>query len=74
MDVVLVRLEDSLVLAPAEEDKPDYVEHRHDKQRVGQQQTAQTQNVQQPTNSLQPQNNAPQGGENQEEKKDDLPF
>ena len=43
-------------------------------ERVGQQQPAQAQNVQQPTNSPQPQQNAPQGGENQEEKKDDLPF
>ena len=43
-------------------------------ERVGQQQAAQTANVRQPTNSPQPQNNAPQGGENQEGGADDLPF
>jgi hypothetical protein len=44
-------------------------------ERVGAQQPAQPANVQQPTNSPQPQNNAPQGGENQEgEKGDGLPF
>lgn len=43
-------------------------------ERVGQQQPAQPANIQQLTNSPQPQQNAPQGGENQEEKKDDLPF
>jgi hypothetical protein len=43
-------------------------------ERAGHQQPAQAQNVQQPTNSPQPQNNAPQGGDNQEEKKGDLPF
>jgi hypothetical protein len=43
-------------------------------ERVGQQKAAQPATVQQPTNSPQPQQNAPQGGENQEEKKDDLPF
>jgi hypothetical protein len=44
-------------------------------ERVGAQQPAQSANVQQPTNSPQPQNNAPQGGENQEgEKGDGLPF
>jgi hypothetical protein len=39
-------------------------------ERVGHQQAAQATNVQQPTNSPQQQNNAPQGGE----KSDDLPF
>ena len=39
-------------------------------ERTGQQQAAQATNVQQPTNSPQPQSNAPQGGE----KSDDLPF
>ena len=39
-------------------------------ERIGVQQAAQATNVQQPTNSPQPQNNAPQGGE----KSDDLPF
>ena len=39
-------------------------------ERVGRQQAAQATNVQQPTNSQQQQNNAPQGGE----KSDDLPF
>ena len=43
-------------------------------ERIGVQQPAQTANIQQLTNSPQPQQNAPQGGENQEEKKDDLPF
>jgi hypothetical protein len=44
-------------------------------ERVGAQQPAQPANVQQPTNSPRPQNNAPQGGENQEgEKGDGLPF
>ena len=43
-------------------------------ERVGQQQPAQATNVQQPTNSPQQQNNAQQGGENQGEKKNDLPF
>jgi hypothetical protein len=44
-------------------------------ERVGAQQPAQPANIQQPTNSPQPQNNAPQGGENQEGEKDDgLPF
>lgn len=44
-------------------------------ERVGQQQPAQTQNVQQPTNSPQQQNNAPTGGENHGGgKTDDLPF
>ena len=43
-------------------------------ERVGQQQPSQAQNVQQPTNSPQPQNNAPQGGEKQGEGGDDLPF
>lgn len=44
-------------------------------ERVGAQQPAQPANVQQPINSPQPQNNAPQGGENQEgEKGDGLPF
>ena len=39
-------------------------------ERIGVQQAAQATNVQQPANSPQPQNNAPQGGE----KSDDLPF
>ena len=39
-------------------------------ERAVHQQAAQATNVQQPTNSPQPQNNAPQGGE----KSDDLPF
>lgn len=39
-------------------------------ERAGQQKAAQATNVQQSTNSPQPQNNAPQGGE----KSDDLPF
>lgn len=43
-------------------------------ERVGQQQPAQAPNVQQPTNSPQPQNNAPTGGENQGGQGDDLPF
>lgn len=43
-------------------------------ERVGQQQPAQAQNVQQPTNTPQPQNNAPTGGENQGGEIDDLPF
>ena len=43
-------------------------------ERVGQQQPAQAKNVQQPTNSPQPQNNAPQGGENQKGGGDGLPF
>ena len=43
-------------------------------ERVGQQQPAQAPNVQQPTNSPQPQNNAPQGGENKEGGGDGLPF
>ena len=43
-------------------------------ERVGQQQAAQPATVQHSTNSPQPQQNDPQGGENQEEKKDDLPF
>ena len=43
-------------------------------ERVGQQQPAQAPNVQQPTNSPQSQNNAPQGGENQGGQSDDLPF
>lgn len=43
-------------------------------ERVGQQKPAQTPNVQQPTNSPQPQNNAPTGGENQGGQGDDLPF
>lgn len=37
-------------------------------------QPAQTPNVQQPTNSTQPLNNAPTGGENQGGQSDDLPF
>lgn len=43
-------------------------------ERVGQQQPAQATNVQQPTNSPQPLNNAPTGGENQGGQSDDLPF
>ena len=43
-------------------------------ERVGQQKAAQATNVQQSTNSPQPQNNAPQGGENQGGGGDDLPF
>ena len=43
-------------------------------ERVGQQQPAQAQNVQQPTNSPQPLNNAPTGGENQGGQGNDLPF
>ena len=43
-------------------------------ERVGQQQAAQAANVQQPTNSPQPQNNASTGGENQGGQGDDLPF
>ena len=43
-------------------------------ERVGQQQPAQPATVHQPTNSPQPQNNAPQGGENQGGHGDDLPF
>jgi hypothetical protein len=43
-------------------------------ERVGQQQAAQPANVQQPTNSPQPQQNAPIGGENQEGGGDGLPF
>ena len=43
-------------------------------ERIGVQQPAQTQNVQQPTNSPQQQNNAPQGGENQGDGGDGLPF
>ena len=43
-------------------------------ERVGQQQPAQAPTAQQPTNSPQPQNNAPQGGENQEGGGDGLPF
>lgn len=43
-------------------------------ERIGVQQPAQFQNVQQATNSPQPQNNAPQGGENQGEQGDGLPF
>lgn len=43
-------------------------------ERIGVQQPSQAQNVQQPTNSPQPQNNAPQGGEKQGEGGDDLPF
>lgn len=43
-------------------------------ERIGVQQPAQAQNVQQPTNSPQQQNNAPQGVENQEGGADDLPF
>ena len=43
-------------------------------ERIGVQQPSQAQNVQQPANSPQPQNNAPQGGENQGDGGDDLPF
>ena len=43
-------------------------------ERVGQQQAAQAPNVQQPTNSSQPQNNTPIGGENQGGQSDDVPF
>lgn len=43
-------------------------------ERVGQQQAAQPANVQQPTNSPQPQQNAATGGENQGGESDDLPF
>ena len=43
-------------------------------ERIGVQQPSQAQNVQQPTNSPQPQNNAPQGGENQGGGGDGLPF
>lgn len=43
-------------------------------ERIGVQQPAQAQNVQQPTNSPQQQNNAPQGGENLGGESDDLPF
>ena len=43
-------------------------------ERTGHQQPAQAQNVQQTTNSPQLQNNATQGGENQGESGDDLPF
>ena len=43
-------------------------------ERVGQQQAAQPANVQQTTNSPQPQNNAPQDGENHGKGGDDLPF
>lgn len=43
-------------------------------ERIGVQQPAQAQNVQQPTNSPQQQNNAPQGGENQGGQGDGLPF
>ena len=43
-------------------------------ERTGQQKAAQDQNVQQPTYSQQQQNNAPQGGENQGDESDDLPF
>ena len=43
-------------------------------ERIGVQQPAQAQNVQQPTNSPQQQNNAPTGGGNQEGGADDLPF
>lgn len=43
-------------------------------ERVGQQQAAQPANVQQPTNSPQPQKNAPQGGENQGGQGNDLSF
>lgn len=41
---------------------------------TGQQKAEQAQNVQQPTNSPQQQNNAPQGDENQGDESDDLPF
>jgi hypothetical protein len=43
-------------------------------ERVGHQQAAQATNVQQPTDSPQPQNNAPTCGENQGGQDDDLPF
>ena len=43
-------------------------------ERVGQQKPAQATNVHQLTNSPQPQNNAPTGGENQGGQGDDLPF
>jgi hypothetical protein len=43
-------------------------------ERVGQQQAAQAPTAQQATNSPQPQNNAPTGGENQGGQSDDLPF
>jgi hypothetical protein len=43
-------------------------------ERIGVQQPAQAQNIQQPTNSSQPQNNAPTGGENKGGQGDDLPF
>lgn len=43
-------------------------------ERVGQQQPAQAPTAQQPTNSPQPQNNAPTGGENQGGGGDGLPF
>ena len=43
-------------------------------ERIGVQQPSQAQNVQQPTNSPQQQNNAPQGGENQGGQGDGLPF
>ena len=43
-------------------------------ERVGQQQAAQAPTDQQATNSPQPQNNAPTGGENQGGQGDDLPF
>jgi hypothetical protein len=43
-------------------------------ERVGQQQSAQVPTAQQATNSPQPQNNAPHGGENQEGCGDGLPF
>lgn len=42
--------------------------------RIGQQQPAQAPTAQQATNSPQPQNNAPQGGENQKGGGDGLPF
>ena len=43
-------------------------------ERVGQQQAAQAPTAQQATNSPQPQNNAPTGGENQGGQSDGLPF
>lgn len=43
-------------------------------ERVGQQQPAQAPTAQQATNSPQPQNNTPTGGENQGGQSDDLPF
>ena len=43
-------------------------------ERVGQQQPAQAQNVQQPTTTPQPQQNAATGSENQGGETDDLPF